>query len=130
METIILQRRPSTPNGMQGEMRRNGSHLCFTMERPWLNNKPMVSAIPAGVYPVKRYSSQRFPAAFSIEGVHGRANILIHNANIMTELEGCVAVGDKLGVLQNLPAVLNSVNTLKMLRATLPGEFLLDVRDA
>jgi len=31
----------------------DGDHLCHTLENRWLDNKPRVSCIPPGVYPLR-----------------------------------------------------------------------------
>lgn len=33
------------PNGTNGELLYNGKRISFTIELPWLNNKPQISCI-------------------------------------------------------------------------------------
>ena len=127
MEIIHMRRGPSTPLGTAGEMFRNGSHLCFTMERPWLDNAKGVSCIPPGRYPCKTYQSPTKGDVWMLVGVPDRSEIEIHAANIMTELRGCIAVGSEKGLLGGYLAVFHSRDTMKLLKATLPAEFILEI---
>lgn len=124
-----MQRQPSTAKGTRGEWRDpDNLFLCFTIERPWLDNKQQLSSIPPGRYLVKKRVSPKYGHHWHLQDVPGRSLILIHDANIMTELRGCIAVGGKMGVLNGYPAVLNSDATMARLRKTLPDEFYLEVR--
>jgi len=71
--------------------------FCFTVERPWLNNKPYVSCIPAASYPVKWVSTEtagnRNGRGLGVENVDGRTLIRIHVANYAHEVAGCIGVG-------------------------------------
>ena len=128
METIILKRQASTDKGTPGEMLRNGAHLCFTMELPWKGNMRSISCIPAGWYPARKRQSPKYGHHWILQGVPGRDMILIHAGNTINDIEGCILVGSKRGMLKGLPAVLNSRATMGMLRATLPDEFILEIR--
>ena len=100
-----LVRWGSTPMGTFGELTL-GAQKWFTVERPWEDNKPSVSCIPAGTYPVKLgafYSGDGvggkpdYPA-YEILNVPNRAQIKIHKANIALQVKGCIALGKDLGV--------------------------------
>lgn len=130
MKTLILQRQPSTDKGMLGELLRAGKHLCFTIERPWLHNQRNVSAIPAGEYLALKRFSIKFGKHWHLQDVPGRTLILIHIANTMDDLEGCIGVGNAISEIRGLKAVLYSRDTMNRLRALLPDEFILDVRNA
>jgi hypothetical protein len=66
---------------------------CFTLELPWKDNQRKISCIPAGIYKVVRRFSQRFNNHLHILDVPERTFILIHEANFVHQLEGCIAVG-------------------------------------
>ncbi len=69
----------------------------WTVERPWLNNKPFESCIPDGTYSVRRHDSPRFgPNMWEIFGVPGRSHILLHIGNRSRDVVGCVALGSSL----------------------------------
>lgn len=66
---------------------------CFTLELPWKDNQRKISCIPAGRYKVVPRFSQRFNNHLHILDVPERTFILIHEANFVHQLEGCIAVG-------------------------------------
>ena len=77
----------------------NGTIICKTLERPDLGNakdnpnttKNESSCIPEGIYLCKRYSSQKYPNTWEVIGVPNRSKILIHPANTVDQLLGCIA---------------------------------------
>ena len=77
----------------------DGNDLCRTLERPNLSNakddpKTSVnesSCIPEGIYLCKRYSSAKYDKTWEVIGVPGRSKILIHSANTVDQLLGCIA---------------------------------------
>ena len=67
---------------------------CKTLERGWLNNKPSVSCIPAGIYEVVKTYSNRFDRMlYLVKNVPKRAGIRLHSANYSKQLNGCIAFG-------------------------------------
>ncbi|MGA7236316.1 MAG: DUF5675 family protein [Bryobacteraceae bacterium] len=123
-----LVRRPSTPDGTLGIwFNRDGTELCKTIELPWLDNHPETSCIPAMVVRFERFISPKHGQVWVATDVPDRSEIEVHNANLAKQLLGCIGVGNSFGTLEGLPAVLNSVDTLNRLRATLPGSFRLNI---
>jgi len=89
-----------------GRWEYNGN-AWWTVERPWLANKPSESCIPEGDYRLERYDSPSFgPRTWMVTPVDGRTHIAIHAANYARELEGCIALGTS--VLADLRGVGNS----------------------
>lgn len=91
-----------------------GSYLlddwsCYVVERPWLDNRPNVSCIPEGTYPLVRSTYYRggYPC-WEIKGVPGRSDIKIHKGNTIDDLLGCQAPGMGLGYLNGKWAVISS----------------------
>ena len=70
--------------------------LCVveTLELPWKENQRNISCIPEGEYEIKKRHSKKFKEHFHITGVPGRSWILIHVANFVRELRGCIAPGE------------------------------------
>lgn len=97
--------------------------ICFTLELPWLNNAPQISCIPLGTYQVIRHNSPAHPHTWEITGVPNRSEILLHNGNTTDDTDGCILVGNSTGMIDGLPAVLNSVKTLEKLQGILPDTF-------
>ena len=84
------------PNGTNGVMRMaqdgKGTVICYTIELPWLENKPQVSCIPEGKYELKKRYSQHHGWHLQVMKVKNRDLILIHPANdAVKELKGCIA---------------------------------------
>ena len=79
----------------------NKPYKFLTVERPWLDNKASVSCIPEGRYElglresgvVARTSGGMFKSGYEIKDVPGRTFIMMHVANTMDDLEGCVGLG-------------------------------------
>jgi hypothetical protein len=74
----------------------NGNDLvleCNTLELPFKANIRNISCIPIGGYVVGRRYSERHGEHLKVYDVDGRSHILIHSANYVTELRGCISVG-------------------------------------
>lgn len=126
---ITLKRIKYGANGTFGRMlNEDGGLLCYTLERPWDDNAPDKSCIPAGTYNCINYSSTKFPDVWQIINVPGRSDILIHNGNTENDTHGCIVVGDSMGIMDNLPAVFNSVKTLKLIKEILPDIFTIVIQ--
>lgn len=83
--------------------------VLYTVERPWLSNIRGTSCIPEGKYGCKKaFFHKGEYDAIEVEGVPNRDNILIHIANYPTDVEGCIGIGNALGVINSKWAVLNS----------------------
>jgi len=98
---------------------------CHSLELPWRNNQRNISCIPEGVYQVRKRRSDAFGTHFHILNVPNRDLILIHEANHVHELRGCIAIGDKVLDIDgdHLPDVLNSIKTKNKLLGLLPDQF-------
>jgi len=85
---------------------------CYTVERPWRNNQEDVSCIPCGKYIIeKSFYNHGGYEAYEILDVPNRTEIKIHIGNVMTNVKGCIAVGDGLGCLMDYWSVINSRKT-------------------
>ncbi len=94
---------------------------CYTLEKPWLDNKINVSAIPDGTYIAKRRHSEKYGHHWILQDVPGRSLILIHIGNYPTDTKGCILVGTYAG--DGKPSVWESRITMNKLRELLPDEF-------
>lgn len=79
-----------------------GEFVCYTIERPWKNNRKSISCIPSGTYRVDPYSSGRFSDCYSLSSMElgvgltekfHRTHILIHPGNFPDDIQGCIAPG-------------------------------------
>lgn len=134
----LLQRHEQGDQGSFGQLVL-GSFSCFTGELPWRDNAPSVSCIPAGAYRAVVTYSPRFGRGLYLVGtVAGRTGIRIHPANLMgqaprwkSQLNGCIALGEKLGWLAGQKAVLVSVPAVRRLHEYTAGKpFDLEIRNA
>lgn len=106
----------------------NFEPICYTLERPLFykgnSNKrddkktPINESccIPIGKYKVVKHSSVKFPLSFLIKEVQGRDAILIHQANWMEELLGCIATVNQIFNSNKKPSGYWCFNSMEMLR--------------
>jgi len=102
-EAIILRltRGRSDGEGTFGGLTLPDGWSCVTVELPWVDNKRGVSCIPAGTYSmhmresgvVGRTTKWRYKYGWHIEDVPGRSLIMIHVANSIYDLDGCIGLG-------------------------------------
>jgi len=113
MITHRLGRFCYSPMGTFGRLNL-GEFTLYTVERPWLDNRPSISCIPEGTYRCepRRYNRGGYDTV-EVLGVPGRSHILFHRGNTMHDVEGCIALGNRLGSLGGLWAVLESREALE-----------------
>jgi len=93
---------------------------CWTVERPWLDNAPNISCIPAGLYKMERRDSPKFgPNVWEVCDVPGRSHILFHAGNRASDLQGCIAPG--VGLRQDLSGVGSSKVALEIIEKVTEG---------
>ena len=124
--------RAYTDNGTFGKLYGDKNNfLCYTVEQVWDNNKPFKSCVMEGEYTLKDFESKKYGKTLSLVAPtlnvfahkldsNNRYACLFHPANYADQLQGCIAVGDRLGVLNDKYGILqwsviNSTNTLKKL---------------
>ena len=127
---MTLERNGYMPFGTFGKL-IIGDFSCLTVERPWVGNQPLVSCIPEGLYEINWYDAPRFSNFGNVLAITGntvslypnniqpRSGILIHPGNTMKDVEGCIAVGDSYGCINEWPAIYNSVLTFNKLLSIL-----------
>lgn len=102
-----LIRGPSSDQGTFGRL-SFGAFVVHTTELPWRDNRQQRSCIPTGTYTVKLVNSPRFGRVYGVTNVPGRANVLIHSANVAgdveqgwtSQLHGCIAPAERLGFMR------------------------------
>jgi len=102
---VTLHRYIETSQGTLGQLVLDDQSILFSMERLSTGEHPR---IPAGLYEMTldTYHKGGYPAY--LIHVPGRDRILIHAANLMTELLGCIAPGKSIGFLGGKLAVMQS----------------------
>ena len=113
---LELIRDKDTGKETLGRLYADDQWLCYTIERPWIDNLARISCIPEGEYPLTTKKYGRFWDKYQLpipilEDTAPRSEILIHPANWAKQLAGCIAVGST----QNENSVGNSVATWKNL---------------
>jgi hypothetical protein len=139
MERLVLVRHESGDQGTFGTLDVRGIRF-FTGELPWRDNRSSVSCIPPGLYRCAWTMSARFRRNMYLVGpVPARAGIRKHSANLMgdvalgfrAQLNGCIALGEKLGWIDGQKAVLLSAPAVRRFEAMMGGKaFDLEVCDA
>jgi len=136
---ITLKRFDSSDQGTFGRLTTNG-FSCFTGELPWRDNQAGVSCIPAGSYRVIwAWSPHLGKTTYRLLDIPGRAGVLIHSSNLMgdramgfkAQLLGCIALGEKLGVMEGQKALLLSRPAVRLFEDLMGRRpFTLEVEDA
>ena len=109
----------SDEQGTAGVMYTEG-FSCYTLELPWKRNTKNISCIPEGVYKCSFKHSPKFGPVYQVEDVPGRTHILLHAGNwagdtqrgFLSDVEGCILLGDNLGELKGQRALINSRKAL------------------
>ena len=113
MNKVTLVRFESSDHGTFGKIYVEG-FTFYTLELPWRDNRNDISCIPSGTYTCKMTRSPRFKKdLYEVLGVKGRFAIRIHSANLAgdvkkgfkSQLNGCIALGEKLGTLEKQKAI-------------------------
>lgn len=128
---VRLVRQETGPQGTHGII-SVGNKSWFTVEREWLDNRSNVSCFPTGLYDVRMTWSPRFRAMlYELQDVPGRFACRIHPANLASQLNGCVALGEKRGYMDGVKAILVSRPAVRAFEAALNRQpFRLEVRNA
>lgn len=106
-----------------------GVFQCNTLELPWRDNRRNISCIPVGTYRVKKRYSTKYGDHLHLTDVPARTWILIHPANFVRQLRGCIAVGKhKLDIDgDGLNDVTSSRATMKKIMELVPDEMELQI---
>lgn len=141
MRRITLSRLESSDHGTFGTIQvPNGEYVeyFYTGELNWLDNRSNVSCVPPGLYRCTWTYSPRFKRhMYLVEGVKDRGGIRLHSANFMgddtkgykRQLNGCIALGEKLGTMEGQKALLLSAPAMRRFERMLGGEpFELEIK--
>jgi len=117
--------------GTFGKMRINKQVFCETLEPADNENAQNISSIPAQQYICKRIDSPKYSDTFEITNVPERSHVLFHPGNTRSHTRGCVMLGQYVGKLKELRAVINSGDTFKQFMAIMTGydEFHLTIHE-
>ena len=134
---VTIERLDSTMEGTFGRLTFN-NFVCFTGELPWKDNQSNISCIPKGMYFCHWTYSERFKRMmYLVDNVPNRGGIRIHPANLMgddsqgfkRQLNGCIALGQTLGMIDRQKALLLSRPVVRQFEDLMKGrEFTLEIR--
>jgi hypothetical protein len=121
---LTLVRKFETDGGTFGVLYFNGSEVCKTLEKEWLDNEKFVSCVPVGIYELEKHESDKYGSTVALisdilnvthqdEEGSERYAILIHGANIPTQLAGCLAMGETYCHIMGSYGVCNSSKNVK-----------------
>ncbi len=141
MRKVILTRHESSDEGTFGTVVvPNGKYLeyFYSGELPWRDNASNVSCIPKGTYKALWTFSPRFKRKmYILEGTSPRAGIRKHSANFMgddtkgfrRQLNGCIALGEKLGWMEGQKVLLVSSPAVRRFETLMAGQpFILEIK--
>jgi len=121
---LVLHRLPLTTDGIFGRLYHKGKLICHTLE-------PVDLEIPVGTYRVNYLpvsASGKYKDVYHVTNVTNRTGILIHKGNTQKDSIGCILVGDRLGELSGIRAVLGSAAALTKLHSVVQRKsFLLTI---
>ena len=136
MITVALTRLETSEQGTFGVLRTQGFR-AYSGELPWRENLPNISCIPVGLYRCVWTFSPRFKRhMYLVDGVEERTGVRIHSANLMgattkgfrAQLNGCIALGEKLGTIGRQKALLISAPAMRIFETKMNKQtFLLEV---
>jgi hypothetical protein len=115
-----------------------GSLRAFSGELPDRGNASSVSRVPPGAYRCGFTYSPRFGRRlYLLDRVPGRSGIRVHPANLMgdamkgfrSQLNGCIALGERLGYMDGQKCLLLSQPAVRRVEEYFRGRpFLLEIR--
>jgi hypothetical protein len=143
---LVLQRTSSNAECTQGTLTLEDGTAFQTLELPWIPNpaapggEPDVSCVPAGLYRLVTHDTPAHPKTFALVNpdlgvIHEpdpaypsyRTACLIHIANRVRDLEGCIGVG----TVAQYCVIWNSRTAMGNFQAAVPWESgnTLEIRD-
>ena len=136
MRVVQLIRGGSDAQGTFGKLYAAG-FVRYTGELPWRENAAERSCIPIGRYECRWTPSPRFRHnTYRLFGVPGRSGVLVHSANFMgdaslgwrCQLAGCVALGERLGLMDGQRAILISAPAVRQFETLMQHKpFILEI---
>jgi hypothetical protein len=126
MIRATLTRLEAGDQGTFGRLSLPDGRAWFSGELPDRDNAPNVSCIPAGLYRCLWTWSPAFKRfMYLVDRVPGRSGVRIHSANYMGDrskghrchLNGCIALGQRLGHIEGQKALILSTPAVFALEA-------------
>lgn len=119
---VVLTRFETGDEGTFGRTVTRGGLFFYSGELPWRENQSNISCLPPGFHECVWTFSDRFRRfMYLILGTDPRAGIRAHSANLMgdreagykAQLNGCIALGERLGWIEGQKALLLSAPAIR-----------------
>lgn len=122
IDILRLTKNPLEPQF--GIVMLHGLPRVLTLELPYKDNAHSSSCIPEGKYLCKRRKSSKvnFDDTYEVMGVPDRSDILFHWGNTVADTQGCILIGSSLGMVNFVPAILESRSAFGRFMALMKGE--------
>lgn len=104
MKTLRILRLEESINGYIGVLLIDGEISCFTLQP---DAKDIHFQIPQGSYLCRRFHGTKYPDTFEVV-VPGHTALLFHSGNTEYDTQGCILLGESVGYLKGVRAVLTS----------------------
>ena len=135
----VIERLESTDQGTFGRILAGGLTL-FTGELPWRDNRFQRSCIPPATYRARLVYVPKFGKhCYWLQPTAPRTSILMHAATFMgdvekglrSHLQGCIALGERLGWIERQKCVLLSSPAMRRFEAAMGrSPFILEITHA
>lgn len=132
---LLLKRHSYSPTETMGRLYLPNGRILHTIERPWTpdsvhGSKPMESCVPDGIYFLEPHHSKKYADTWALVnenlkvyhypiGKPGRSACLLHSANFVHDVNGCIAPGLARVVMSGKLAVTSSVTAMQILKDVL-----------
>lgn len=130
MKKVILTRTIKLSDGTFGGIATFDNLQWFTVERPWLDNQHGISCIPVGTYTCRwTYFPRAKKFDYMVYNVPNRTGIFIHSANFPKQVEGCIALGRTIGIMDGQRGVFLSTTAIRQFNMALnKKDFTLEIK--
>jgi len=123
MNEVRIDRHATFGGGIHSHVHLPTGDMIHGLELAWKGNLPNVSCFPEGVYALLPHISPNHGAVYAfvggtvglVPGQGKRWGCLIHPANYLSEIKGCLAVGLKASTQNGLPVVWSSQDAFGLL---------------
>lgn len=129
MKLVTVTRFGYTPMGTFGKLGIDGTSFeAYTLELPWKSNEHGVSCIPNGLYKLKLIPAgvHHVPAAggpaYLVLNVPQRDGIMMHIANTIDDLKGCIGIGSGLTFMREKWAIGSSTTAFRAFMEAMGGD--------
>lgn len=119
MKSLVLKRIVENGAGTFGVLIIDGLPRLVTLELPWHDNERDISCIPVGNYMMKRFRSDVHGETWEVADVPDRGIILLHVANTIFDLKGCIGIATLFGTQENTYGIQGSRSGMGTLRSLL-----------